>query len=139
MMARRLLLALLLAALLVGCPKTDQSLLLVGGKTVDARLIDTEPLKVLPRGALLISKLDAQALFRTAFGGQLGKLVANLLPLGPESNFNAARDIKTIHAAMYAMQGADFCALLSGNFDVNTIRQAAQVRARTHSGVPLVQ
>ncbi len=138
MLARCLLLALL-AALLVGCPKTDQSLLLVGGDTVDARIIDSDPLKVLPRGALLISRLDAEALFRSSFGGQLGQLVANLLPLGPESNFIAARDIKTIHAALYAMQGADFCALLSGNFDVNAIRQAAQVQARTPSGLPLVQ
>jgi hypothetical protein len=37
------------------------------------------------------------------------------------------------------MQGADFCALVQGTFDIEAIRRAAQRYAPTPSGVPIVQ
>ena len=62
---RVMVLAAVLA--LVGCPKTDQSLILIGGKTLSAEVIDQQPLNVLPSGALLLGTLDAEALFKTNF------------------------------------------------------------------------
>lgn len=121
-----------------GCPKTDQSLVLLGGETVDAVVIDGDPLAVLPAGALVVGQLDAQALFATNLGGHVARIVTNLLPLGPESGFVPSRDVRQIHGATYAMQGADFCAVIQGTFDEEAIRRAAQVRAQTPSGVPVV-
>ena len=37
------------------------------------------------------------------------------------------------------MQGADFCAVLQGRFDVPAIERAASARAATPSGVALVK
>lgn len=134
--SRALLAAVVLA--LWGCP-TNQSLVLIRGETVDAATIDSQPLKVLPTGALLLGQLNAQALFQTNLGGQVSQLANNLLPLGQESGFVPTRDVQRIIMAVYAMQGADFCAVLQGSFDVAAIRQAADVRAQTPSGVPLVK
>ncbi len=139
-MHRRGHVILLVAVLaLLGCPKTDQSLVLVGGKTLAVEVIDDQPLNVLPSGALLLGTLDVEALFKTNLGGQVGRIVAGLLPLGPESGFVPARDVKRIYGAVYAMQGADFAAVIQGNFNVAAIQQAAQTRAQTPSGAQLVR
>jgi hypothetical protein len=129
---------LLFVLALAACPKTDQSLVLVGGKQVDAASIDGKPLELLPSGALFIGKLDAHALFQSSMGGYVAQIVTNVLPLGPESNFVPARDLRQIYSAIYAMQGADFVAVLQGNFDSGAIQRAAASRAQTPSGVPLV-
>lgn len=123
---------------LSGCPKTDQSLVLVGGKTVDAVTIDGDPVAVLPAGALLIGQLDARALFATALGGHVARIATNVVPLGQESNFIPSRDVHRIYGATYAMQGADFCAVVQGSFDEAAIQRAAQARVQTPAGVPLV-
>lgn len=136
---RRALQLAAVGALALGCPKTDQSLVLIGGDTVSAADIDSQPLRVLPRGALLISKLDAAALFRSGLGAEAAKLIANIVPLGRESNFAPSRDVTMIYSAFYAMQGADFCAVVQGRFDVDAIRRAADARSQTPSGVPLVK
>ncbi len=138
-MLRRAVLSLALAATLGGCPKPDETLVLVGGTHVSAARIDADPLGLLPAGAIVLGALDARALFATQLGAQTGAIVAQLLPLGPESNFNAARDVQRVYGAIYAMQGADFCAVLQGSFDAAAIEQAAQARARTPSGTPLVR
>jgi hypothetical protein len=137
-MLRRVLLLLVLLAL-GGCPKADESLVLVGGARVDVSHIDSDPLALLPSGAIMLGVLDARALFATQLGAQTGAIIAQLLPLGSESNFVASRDVQRVTGAVYAMQGADFCAVLQGNFDTQAIHGAAQARARTPSGVPLVQ
>ncbi|HZO12514.1 MAG TPA: hypothetical protein VFB62_04630 [Polyangiaceae bacterium] len=134
----RLTWLLLLVVALTACPKSDQSLVLVGGEKIDAARIDNAPLDLLPSGALFIGKLDAPALFNSSMGPHVAQIVKNVLPLGPESNFVANRDLRHIYNAVYAMQGADFVAVLQGNFDVNAIQRAAAARSQTPSGVPLV-
>jgi hypothetical protein len=47
--------------------------------------------------------------------------------------------VRKIYGAFYAMQGADFCAVLQGTFRSDAIRSAAQRRAMTRGGVPLVR
>jgi hypothetical protein len=139
MNGRRYVIFLVALMALLGCPKTDQSLVLVGGKPLAVEAIDGQPLNVLPSGAIVLGTLDAEALFKTNLGGQVGRIVAGLLPLGPESGFVPARDVKRIYGAVYAMQGADFAAVVQGNFNVAAIQQAAQTRAQTPSGAQLVQ
>ncbi|MBI4701161.1 MAG: hypothetical protein HY744_08390 [Deltaproteobacteria bacterium] len=133
------LLALVLALGVAGCPKTDQSLVLVGGSPVSAAVIDADPLAVLPGGALLLGRLDAAVMFRSGVGSQVGEIASNLLPLGPESNFVPSRDVRRLWGAIYAMQGADFCAVLEGSFDAMAIQAAAERRAQTPSGLPIVR
>ena len=135
----RALLAALALLTLAACPSSDQTLVLIGGERVDARGLDEAPLSVLPSGALFIGQLDARALFRSSLGGQVAQVVANLLPLGPESNFSPQRDVDKIVGAVYAMQGADFVAVLQGNFDLPALQRAALTRVQTPSGLPVVQ
>ncbi|MCC6524784.1 MAG: hypothetical protein IT373_19155 [Polyangiaceae bacterium] len=125
-------------AALVGCNK-NQSLALVGGRRVEASALDGNPLALLPKGPLILYRLDAARLFASSFGRNVAALTATLLPIGPESNFVPARDVQRITGAVYAMQGADFCAVLQGNFDVARIRAAAAARAQTPGGAPLVR
>src|SRR6185503_4955182 len=55
------------------------------------------------------------------------------------SNFSAQRDVSRIFGGLYAMQGADFCAVVQGNFDSDAIQRAADARTITISGAPLVK
>ncbi|WP_438009212.1 hypothetical protein WME89_11310 [Sorangium sp. So ce321] len=137
--AGALAIAALAAPALAGCGGADDSLVLVGGEKIDATAIDRDPLAVLPSGAVMVGYLDAAALFASGLGGEVSQIIASLLPLGPESNFVPARDIAKVYGGLYAMQGADFCAVMQGNFDVDAIRRAADARTVTVIGAPLVK
>ncbi|AUX21134.1 hypothetical protein SOCEGT47_016120 [Sorangium cellulosum] len=137
--AGALALVALTAPALAGCGGADDSLALVGGEKIDATAIDRDPLAVLPSGAVMLGYLDAAALFTSSLGGEVNQIITSLLPLGPESNFVPARDVVKIHGGLYAMQGADFCAVMQGNFDVDAIRRAADARTVTVIGAPLVK
>jgi len=123
----------------VGCVRQDESLVLVGGSSVPAARIDSDPIGLLPSGAIMVGRLDGPALFATSLGNATAEVIAGVLPLGRESNFDAARDVQRAYGAFYAMQGADFCAVLQGNFDVASIARAAELRAATPSGRPLIK
>ncbi|WP_050436241.1 hypothetical protein [Chondromyces crocatus] len=124
---------------LLGCGSAKDSLILVGGEPIDAAAIDKDPLSVLPSGVLMLAYLDAATLFKSSLGGEVDTLVGQLVPIGRESNFVASRDVTRIYGGVYAMQGADFCAVVQGNFDAEAIRRAADARATTMLGVPLVK
>jgi hypothetical protein len=47
--------------------------------------------------------------------------------------------VKKVYGGIYAMQGADFCAVLQGSFDVESIRRSAEARTMMASKVPLVR
>jgi hypothetical protein len=134
-----LLAALLAGAACLGCGGAGESFALVGGEKVDPTLIDRDPIALLPSGILLLGYTDAYSMFQSKWGGDVAQVVANLLPLGPESNFSAQRDVTRIYSGVYAMQGADFCAVVQGNFDPDAIRRAADARAITISGAALVK
>jgi len=133
----RRLLVLLVLLLVAGCARQDETLVLVARPTLTSAQIDAEPLGLLPAGAIATGRLDARALFATSLGPSTTALIARVLPLGRESNFEPSRDVERVYGAFYAMQGADFCAVLQGNFDVVTIERAAEQRAATPSGAPL--
>ncbi|MEO5726317.1 MAG: hypothetical protein ABI134_25830, partial [Byssovorax sp.] len=102
---------------------------LIGGEKVDASLIDRDPIALLPRGALVLGSLDATAMFQSKWGAEAAQIVQTLLPLGPESNFVPTRDVTRVVSGVYAMQGADFCAVVQGNFDLVAIQRAVDARA----------
>ena len=134
-----LALALAAGAPALGCGGADESLGLIGGEKVDPALIDRDPIALLPSGIILVGYIDAYTMFQSKWGGEVATAVTNVLPLGASSNFQAQRDVTRIYAGLYAMQGADFCAVVQGNFDVDAIKRSADARAITISGAPLVK
>ncbi|MCC6555872.1 MAG: hypothetical protein IT372_23160 [Polyangiaceae bacterium] len=121
-----------------GCGGGD-SLVLIGGERVDSALIDRDPIALLPGGIVMLGYLDAAQMFSTGVGAEVDQIVKGLLPIGPESNFVPSRDVARVYGGLYAMQGADFCAILQGNFDPDAIRRSADMRAVTVAGAPLVK
>lgn len=134
-LARRSLLAG--AAALAACGPSNAVLIL--GRRLTPELVDRDPFALLPGGPIVLATVDAASLFRTGIGAEVDALVASVLPIGPEANFVAQRDVTRVLSGVYAMQGADFCSVLQGNFDEAAIRQAANGRAATPSGAPLVR
>lgn len=122
-----------------GCGHAPEGIVLIGGQKVDAATIDRDPLALLPSGAIVAGYVDGAQLFGTSLGADLGRITQSLLPLGAEANFSPTRDVTRIYGGLYAMQGADYCAVLQGNFDVERIQAAAARRAASPSGQPLVQ
>ena len=138
-MRGRLWLCIVLAVWFVcGC-SSNQNLELVNAPVPPPQEVDAAPIDLLPSEPLIIGKLQANALFQSGMGGQLEQLIRKLLPLGPESNFVPRRDVSQVFAAGYAMQGADFCAVLQGNFDIASIQRAAAAQQRTPTGAALVR
>lgn len=121
-----------------GCGGADDNLILIAGQPIDPLTIDRDPLALLPGKPVLLGYLDAVEMFRSNLGSDVNQIVTMILPLGPESNFVPARDVKKVYGGIYAMQGADFCAVLQGDFDVAAIRRAADARTVVASKVPLV-
>lgn len=122
-----------------GCGGADENLILMGGRPIDPLHVDREPMALLPSNPVMLGYLDASEMFRSPLGSDVNQIVTMLLPLGAESNFVPARDIKKVYGGIYAMQGADFCAVLQGDFDVESIRRAAEARTMVASKVPLVR
>lgn len=128
-----------LLALPVGCSGPAQGVVLIAGEKVDAAEIDRDPLALLPEGIVMLGYLDAQTMFATELGADVAKIIQNVLPIGPESNFSPARDVSRIYGGVYAMQGVDFCAVVQGNFDRAAIQRSADARTEVAPGVPIVK
>lgn len=122
-----------------GCGGGKENLVLVGGRQVDPAVIDRDPVALLPSNPVMLGYLDAAAMFQSSLGPDVSSIITAVLPLGPESNFVASRDVTRIYSGVYAMQGADFCAVVQGNFDVASIHRAAEARTKVSSGLPLVR
>lgn len=116
------------------------ALLACGGKgpatPEEAKLdLDSDPLALLPSSAVIVANLDARAMFASAsVGTQLASLADSLLPLGPESGFDAKRDVDRVVLGAYTTSGADAVAVVSGRFDPAKITAATQSRG----GTPIV-
>ncbi|MEO7112104.1 MAG: hypothetical protein ABI183_16795 [Polyangiaceae bacterium] len=101
--------------------------------------IDADPIALLPGSAIAIANVDAKAFF----GSQsLGPTVADLLqqyfPIGDEAGFVPKRDVDSVVAATYSLQGLDVAAVLKGRFDATKIQAAADKHTPMKSGGALV-
>lgn len=117
----------------------DDSLVLVAGQRVDSAQLDRDPVSILPAGILMFGYMDAAAMFHSNLGPDVSSMVQTILPLPPEAGFVPTRDVTKIFAGVYAMQGADFCAVVQGSFDIDAIKRAVDTRAVSLAGVPLVK
>lgn len=122
----------------VACGGSD-TLVLASGQRIDPAKLDADPVSILPAGILMFGYMDAAAMFKSNLGPDASNLVQTLLPLGAESNFVPTRDVTKVFAGAYAMQGADFCAVVQGSFDMDAIRRAVDARAVSLAGVPLTK
>ncbi len=115
----------------------NDSLVLVAGERVDGAKLDSDPVSILPPGIIMFGYVDAATMFHSSLGPDVGQMVQTLLPLPPESGFVPSRDVTRIFAGVYAMQGADFCAVIQGTFDTEAIRRSVDGRNVSLAGVPL--
>lgn len=101
--------------------------------------IDADPIALLPASAIAIGNVDAKAFFASQ---SLGPTVADLLqqyfPIGDEAGFVPKRDVDSVVAATYSMQGLDVAAILKGRFDAAKIQAAADKHTPMKSGGALV-
>lgn len=135
---RRLLLGSLGLAAHAACGG-GEPLIEVGGQSVPESVIDRDPVALLPSRPVLAGALDARALFASGFSAEVTAMLAVLFPLGQEAGFVPARDTERLVGAAYALQGADFCAVVTGRFDPAAVRRAADARAVTVAGAPMVR
>jgi hypothetical protein len=132
-----LVLALGLPAV-TACGGNKESIVTIGGdKKLSAEEIDKDPLALLPSGAVGVVQADMQAFFASSMGPQALRIANNLVPLTAEMGFSPQRDLKTIVAGIYSMQGADVALVAQGSFDQAAITAAADKGAVTALGQPL--
>jgi hypothetical protein len=94
---------------------------------------DADPLALLPGSAIVVANLDVHAMYASgSVGDTLASFTDPLLPLGPDSGFEASRDVDRLVLGGYAGTQTDVALVLSGRFDVDKIAAAV----RTKSGAP---
>jgi hypothetical protein len=134
---------LALAALglsLTGCPKTEDVIVHTGqGKEKTAVEIDSDPLALLPGGAITVGVLDTEALFGSQFGDKLLEVARRRAPVPEAAGFDPKRDLKKAYFGVYSMQGADVAGVALGSFDPKKIEAAADGVQKTPLGVPVTK
>lgn len=141
----RLPLALLLWSGLVlvasGCKHNEgDSVAVTGeGKHLSSETIDQDPLALLPANPVALAWIDARAFFDSPLGAQMERLAGAYLPVGQEAGFVPRRDLTRIVGGIYSTAGADAVAVMTGSFQPDAIKAAADRQAMTPLGVPLVR
>jgi hypothetical protein len=101
--------------------------------------IDADPIALLPGSAIAISNVDAKAFFASqSLGPTIADLLQQYFPIGDEAGFVAKRDVDSVVAATYSMQGLDVASIIKGRFDVTKIQAAADKHTPMKSGGALV-
>jgi hypothetical protein len=138
---RALLLGLgLLGVELIGCAKSEDVIVHTGqGKEQTALQIDSDPLALLPGGAVTVGVLDVEALFASQFGDKLLEVAKRRAPVPDAAGFEPKRDLKKAYFGTYSMQGADVAGVALGTFDPKKIEAAADGIQKTPLGVPVTK
>ena len=130
----------IVAATAGGCTKKGNSIVLAGdGTRLSAEEIDRDPLALLPSGVVGLVHVDGRAAFQSSLGGPITQVIQSFMPLGPESNFEPARDVRRVVVGLYSLQGADVAMIVQGTLDPDAIRNAAMNGRPTAFGVPLTR
>ncbi|HEY4122421.1 MAG TPA: hypothetical protein VGM56_31360 [Byssovorax sp.] len=125
--------AVVLALATPACTEEDV-FVVAPSEPIDASAIDADPVALLPAGPVVLSYVDAAALFKTHLAPSVTELVAAVLPLGEGESFVASRDVARVWSGVYALEGVDFCSVLQGNFDGDAVRRAVASRAPRPGG-----
>jgi hypothetical protein len=141
---RKRLLGLALGLLLVGsglsCKHNDGDSVVVTGEgaRLSSEAIDRDPLALLPGKPVVLGVVDVPAFLASPLGNEINRLAAKYVPLGQETGFFLQRDLKKMVGGAYSLAGVDVVAVAQGDFNPDLIRSAAERRAMTPGGVPLV-
>jgi hypothetical protein len=108
-----------------------------------AAAADADPLALLPASPIIVAGLDAHAMYASGdVGSTLSSFADAYVPLGPDSGFQASRDVDRVVLGGYASNQADVAVILSGRFDVDKIAGAARTKSGatftkgTYAGFP---
>jgi hypothetical protein len=131
---------IVLALAVLGCSKKEDVIVATADQVnITAADIDQDPVALLPSNAIGIARVDAPALFQSQFGQRLLAIVNSRVPLPPNAGFDPARDLSTLYAGIYSMQGADVAVVATGTFNPDAIERAADGTTMTPLGAPLVK
>jgi hypothetical protein len=101
--------------------------------------IDADPIALLPASAIAIGNVDAKAFFASqSLGPTIADLLQQYFPIGDEAGFVPKRDVDSVVAATYSLQGLDVAAVIKGRFDAAKIQAAADNHTPMKSGGALV-
>ena len=138
--ARWLSMAVLFSSVAAGCKHNEgDSVVLTGeGTRLSSEAIDADPMALLPANPVVLGWVDAQAFFRSSFGGEINRLATKYVPLGENAGFVPQRDLRNVVGGVYSLAGADVVAVAQGDFNPDAIRAAAEQKSTSPSGVALV-
>jgi hypothetical protein len=139
---RRLAVAALLSlgVALGACAKKEDVIVHTAqGKEKTAVEIDSDPLALLPGGAITVGVLDLEALFASQFGDKLLEVAKRRAPVPEAAGYDPKRDLKKAYFGVYSMQGADVAGVALGTFDPQKIEAAADGVQKTPQGVPVTK
>lgn len=125
---------------LIGCAKKEDVIVHTAqGKEKTAVEIDSDPLSLLPGGAITVGVLDTEALFASQFGDKLLEVAKRRAPVPEAAGYDPKRDLKKAYFGVYSMQGADVAGVALGTFDPQKIEAAADGIQKTPQGVPVTK
>jgi hypothetical protein len=139
MIFRRAWLFWFVLILTFGCGKQEIIVRTADGRSLSAEEVDRDPMALLPGGAVGVGYVNLQELYASEFGQKLRTVVPKFVPLPAAANFDPARDLRVAYLGLYAAQGIDAVAVVSGTFDQPAIQRAADQAQPTPLGVPLVK
>jgi hypothetical protein len=126
--------------LVTGCPKKPDKIVAAGeDKGLTDAEIDSEPIALLPSGAVGLFSVDTKKLFASPFGQKLLAIARVRTPVPASAKFDPGVDLEHAFVGVYSMQGADAAAVLTGRFDKAAIELAADGTQRTPLGTPVVK
>lgn len=124
----------------LGCAKQEDVIVHTGqGKEQTALQIDSDPLALLPGGAVTVGILDMQALFASQFGDKLLEVTKRRAPVPVSAGYEPKRDLQKAYFGTYSMQGADVAGVVVGSFDPQKIEAAADGVQKTPLGAPVTK
>jgi hypothetical protein len=135
-----LLLGLLLVGAALSCKHNDGDSVVVTGEgaRLSSEAIDRDPLALLPSKPVVLGVIDVPAFLASPLGGEINRLAAKYVPLGQDTGFVLQRDLKKLVGAAYSLAGVDVVGVAQGDFNPDLMRSAAERRASTPGGAPLV-
>lgn len=136
--AASLLMCLGLALGSSACSSEEVIVKTTSGVELKAADIDSEPLALVPPGALAVVNVQPKELFASPLGHRFLALAQSQFPLPPSTGFDVQRDLERLIVGVYSAAGIDFSGVAVGRFDVAAIKAAAEKSEATPLGTPLV-
>ena len=122
----------------LGCSKKTNTVVTAPVAPTAKPTIDSDPVALMPFGALLVANLDAHLIANSTFGGDLTALGERMVPFAQQIDFQIKRDLDHAYLGMYSFSGADFLGVMTGTFHPDKLEAAAGKGMDTPYGVVVV-